>query len=146
MKTTVIGGLAILTMAAAVALTVIHDLDREAQAADVAPSAARALAVAQLATEQGLDQLARVPGVWTAVQNGRPPKGYDLDAAFSDEPSTRYAVRLSPGPGAGQVTITGVGQDLHAGAIRGMTVVYELAPEGSAKSVSCRWDFTPACD
>ena len=145
MKNVFLGATIILAMLAGVIPAVIADLERAAQASS-SSSTSRARGVAAVAAEFGRRQLWRKSDAWGAVLRGTPPPGFDLDAAFSEEPGTRYAVRLASGPGDGQVTITGVGQDLRDGEVSALSVVYELAPGASQPAVRCRWGARLTCD
>lgn len=144
-----LGVAVIMTMLAAVLPAVVADarrgLSRPAAAAARPAAPEDSLDLAFQAAERGYRELVLAPEAWSLVQLGRPPRGFDLDAAFPAPGGGLYAVRLSSGPLPGQVTITGVAR-AGGGETRAVRAVYDYFPNSSVREVSCRWDAgAPSC-
>ena len=84
----------------------------------------QAFQLAESAVEQGFQQLILSTAVWSSVQTGTIPSGYNFNKIYTAGTNGQYEIRYAAGPGASQLTITGVGKIQGASEIRALKVVY----------------------
>jgi hypothetical protein len=83
----------------------------------------RAFQLAEGAVEQGYQRVIISTTIWGEVQAGIAQTGYNFDQTYTST-SGSCEVKVSSGPGDGQVTILGVGRDGSTKEIRGVKAIY----------------------
>lgn len=73
--------------------------------------ATTAFNLSEAAVDRGVWKLKISTGTWAAAAAGIPVPGYNFDVTYTDVPGGTYRIRLSSGPGTGQVSVIGEGRD-----------------------------------
>lgn len=126
------GVIALLVVLAIIVPAMVRYIQNEAKWSVKQEQNTNAFQIAEAAVDRGYQKIAESTYTWQAIQAGQVQPGFNFDVSYRDIKGGSYAISLTSGPNAGEVTVLTVGRDKANRETRALKVVYSKGGVDSA--------------
>ncbi len=124
------GVIALLLVLAIIVPVMVKYVQNEAKWSVKQTQNSNAFQLAEAAVDRGYQKVTESSATWNSIQAGTMPTGYKFDTAYTELTGGSYAISISSGPNAKEVTIIGIGRDKGNREVRALRVVFVNTPLG----------------
>lgn len=130
-----VGVIALLVILAIVVPAMVRYVQSEAKWSVKQTQNSNAFQLAEAAVDRGYQKITESSGTWNAIQSGGASAaavlgGYRFDSSYTELNGGSYAVGISSGSNANEVTVVGIGRDKANSEVRALRVVFLNSPFG----------------